>query len=98
MGNILGKTGAQSKLQRELSTTMKERFSEDVTFVIHNIVRDGAEPSLEALERSIACFEVSFEIGRNRSLDGGLVSFRYIAAAVCLKEIDRCSAGRLRSP
>jgi hypothetical protein len=97
VGNILGKTGAQSKRQRELSTTMKDRFNSDVAFIINNIVKDGADPSMEALERSVACFYVSFkEIGRKRRMDGELVSFRYVAAAVCLKEIERCTSGRLR--
>lgn len=95
VGNILGKTGKQTKQQRELSTTMKERFEKDVAFIINNIVKDGAEPSMEALERSVACFEISFELGRVRKRSGELVSFKYVAAAVCLKEIERCSGGRL---
>jgi hypothetical protein len=99
VGNILGRNGKQSKQQRELSTTLRERFDKDVAFTINNIVKDGAEPSMEALERSVACFEVSFEIGRSRSRKmGELVSFKYVAAAVCLREIERCSNGRLRSP
>jgi len=95
-GNILGKTGKQSKLQRELSTKMKERFEKDAVFLINNIVKDGAEPSMEALERSVACFKVSFEIGRIRKKSEQLVSFKYVAAALCLSEIERCSCGRLR--
>ena len=96
VGNILGKTGAQSKQQRDLSTTMKERFNEDVASVINTIIKDGTDPSLEALERSVACFEVSFEIGRRRRVDGELVSFRYVASAVCLREIERCTSQRPR--
>jgi hypothetical protein len=95
-GNILGKTGAQSKQQREDSTTMKERFDEDVSYITNKIVRDGADPNMDALERSVACFEVSFEIGRIRKMGEELVSFKYVAAAVCLREIDRCSGGRLK--
>lgn len=98
VGNILGKTGKQSKQQRDLSTTMKERFEKDVAFIINNIVKDGADPCMEALERSVACFEVSFEAGRARKKSGVLVSFRYVAAALCLKEIERCGGGRLRVP
>ncbi len=75
---------------------MKERFGNDVAFLINNIVKDGADPSIEALERSVACFEVSFEPGRARKKSGELISFKYIAAAVCLREIERCSGGRLR--
>jgi hypothetical protein len=98
VGSILGKTGKQSKQQRDLSATMKERFEKDAVFLINNIVKDGTEPSMEALERSVACFEVSFEIGRIRKKSEQLVSFKYVAAAVCLREIERCSGGRLRLP
>jgi hypothetical protein len=98
VGNILGKTGKQSKQQRELSTTMKERFEKDAGFLINNIVKDGAEPSMDALERSVACFKVSFEIGRIRKKSEQLVSFKYVAAALCLREIERCSGERLRLP
>ena len=97
-GNILGKTGNQTKQQKDLSSTMKDRFEKDVEFLINNIVKDGAEPSMDALERSVACFEVSFEIGRTRKKSEQLVSFKYVAAAVCLKEIERCNGGRLRIP
>jgi 2-keto-4-pentenoate hydratase len=98
VGNILGKSGKQSKRQHDLSTTMKEQFEKDVVFIVNNIVKDGAEPSMEALERSVACFEVSLEIGRTRKNSEQLVSFKYVAAAVCLKEIERCSGGRLWMP
>jgi hypothetical protein len=39
--NILGKTRAQSKNQRELSTSIKEKFDEDATFIVNCIVKDG---------------------------------------------------------
>jgi hypothetical protein len=117
IGNILGKTGKQSKAQRELSTTMKERFDKDVKFIIDNIVKDGGQPSFEALERAVACLEVGMEGTKGRGvgivIGGGvavgvgggdrkkggaedLVSFRYVVAALALREIDRCSGGRLK--
>ncbi len=61
IGNILGRTGAQSKRQRELSTTLKEKFEDDSTFFVKCIVKDGDEWSKESLERSIACLAVSLE-------------------------------------
>lgn len=96
VGNIVGKTGAQTKQQREMSTTMKQRYDEDVGYIMNKIIHENAQPSMEALERSVACFQVSLEIGRVRNKGGEqLVSFKYVAAALCLREIERCSGGRL---
>lgn len=39
VGNILGKTGAQTTRQRELSTSMKERFEADLSFTIKCITK-----------------------------------------------------------
>ncbi|KFY03027.1 hypothetical protein V490_00321 [Pseudogymnoascus sp. VKM F-3557] len=61
VGNILGKSGAQNKRQHELSISMKERFNEDLTYIVNCIVKDGAARSEESLARSIACFKVGLE-------------------------------------
>jgi hypothetical protein len=87
VGNILGRTGAQSKHQRELSVSLKEKFDEDAAYFVKCIVNDGAEHSEEALERSMACLKASLEdrsLGREK-----LMSFKYLAAAVCLREVER---------
>jgi hypothetical protein len=90
VGNILGKTGAQSKRQHELSISMKERFNDDLAYIVNCIVKNGTERSEESLERSIACLKVGLETGtRGLKTGGELVSFRYVAAAVCLKEVER---------
>ncbi len=90
MGNILGKTGAQSKKQHELSISMKERFNDDLGYIFNCIVKDDNERGEESLAMSIACFEVGLESGKTGSrTDGELVSFKYVAAAVCMKEVDR---------
>lgn len=89
IGNILGKTGAQSKKQRELSTTMKEKFDEHSAFIVNCIVKDGREWSEESLERSMACLAVSLEKKTVYKRYDNLLSFKYIAAAVCLREVDR---------
>lgn len=88
-GNILGKTGCQNKQQRELSTSMKEQFERDIDFIIKSIIKDDdtTDYSQESLERSIACFAISFEAGVLRRRGGELRSFKYVAAAVCLKEV-----------
>lgn len=88
-GNILGKTGVPNKHQRELSKTMKEKFEEDTTFIVNYITKDGDEYSAEALAKSIACLAVSLEGGDSYKKRGELSSFKYLAAAVCLKEINK---------
>ncbi|PQE18699.1 hypothetical protein CJF30_00009697 [Rutstroemia sp. NJR-2017a BBW] len=90
IGNILGKVGAQSRKQRELSVSMKEQYDEDATYVINCIIKDKDEYSEEALERSIACFAASLEDhDSNRKRSEEVVSFKYLAAAVCLREMER---------
>lgn len=88
VGNILGARGAQSKKQRELSTSMKEEYDRDVTFTISSILNDGNDKSAEAMERSMACFCVAFEDNRIRNRGEKLRSFLYVAASVCLRELD----------
>lgn len=90
-GNILGKTGVPNKHQRELSKTMKEKFEEDSTFIVNYIIKDGDEYSAEALAKSIACFAVSLEDDNGYSYKRRerLSSFKYLAAAVCLREINK---------
>ena len=89
IGNILGKTGAQNRHQRELSTTMKEKFEEDALFIVNCIIKDGADWSEESLERSIACLAVSLEKRKGYKKQEQLLSFKYVAAAVCLREVER---------
>jgi hypothetical protein len=92
VGNILGKTGSQTKHQRELSTNLKERFDNDVAFIVNCIIREDAESmehSPEALEKSMACLAVSLEEGRVSARKGQIVSFKYVAAGICLREVER---------
>ena len=91
-GNILGKNGAQSKRQRESSKTMKEKQDRDVEYTVLCITRgdgDGNDSRAEALERSIACLYVACNTPRVRKKVGTLVSFTWIAAALCLKEVQK---------
>ena len=89
VGNILGKTGVSSRHERELSKTMKEKFDEDAAFIINCILKDGDEWSEQALERSIACLAVSLEVGHAYKGREQLRSFKYVAAAVCLREVEK---------
>lgn len=74
---------------------MKEEFDGNVRDVVRYIrgTNEEDEHTEKTLARSIACFNVSLgEV--TRVLVGGrrsepLVSFRYIAAAVCLREMDK---------
>lgn len=94
-GTILGKNGAQSKRQRESSKTMKEKHDRDVEYTVLCITRGddadgtGDNGRAEALERSIACLYVACNTVRVRKKVGALVSFVWVAAAVCLKEVQK---------
>jgi len=89
IGNIFGSTGAQTKRQRDLSTTMKERFDENAANIVNMITRDEVEHSEEALERSMACLAISLEDRSRFGKKDQLLSFKYVAATVCLREVDR---------
>ena len=97
-GNILGKNGAQSKGQRESSKTMKEKHDRDMEYTVLCIRRgdgdgDDEDGKAEALERSIACLDVACNSVRVRKKVGTLVSFTWIAAAVCLREVQKLQGG-----
>lgn len=95
-GSILGKNGAQSKRQREFSVTMKDKHDRDVAYTV-SCIRQGLdeedEGGKEALERSIACLAVACTTTRVRKKVGTLVSFAWVAAGVCLREVERFGRG-----
>ena len=69
---------------------MKQRFNDDLGYIVNCILMKGTERSEDGLARSIACFKAGLETRTKAfKMDGELVSFRYVAAAVCLKEVDR---------
>jgi hypothetical protein len=69
---------------------MKQRFNDDLGYIVNCIMKKGTERSEDGLAMSIACFKAGLET-RTKALKTvrELVSFRYVAAAVCLKEVDR---------
>ena len=76
--------------QREFSSNMKEKHERDVAYTSALIIHgEDNDNRAEALERSLACLAVSFNTRRVRRKVGTLVSFGWIAAAVCLGEVDR---------
>lgn len=91
VGALLGKDGAQTKRQREFSTSMKEKHDRDVAYTVQCILQGEEEEAskVEALERSIACLYVAVHEMRTRKRFGRLVSFTWVAAAVCLKEVEK---------
>lgn len=89
MGNILGKTGAQSRHQRDASKTMKEEFAELALAIETFVLKDGDQFSEESLERSVACFSVAMEDRNLWSRKENLMSFKYVAMAICLRQVDR---------
>lgn len=72
---------------------MKEKHDRDMEYTVLCITRgdgdNGDAGRAEALERSIACLYVACHPGRVRSKVGALVSFVWIAAAVCLREVQK---------
>ena len=88
LGKIINsKSGAATKRQRELSLVMKERFNREVRETIAWI-REGGE----ALERSLACLYVAQrgeKSPRQGRLNIELHSFGWVAAAVCLEEVEK---------
>jgi hypothetical protein len=94
VGTLLGKSGGvRTKRVRDMSMDMKEKFERDVAFTVSCIIKNEEEEEEardEALERSIACLAVAVEEPgfvweRVRKLE----SFQYIAAGVCLGEVER---------
>ncbi|CAN9119100.1 unnamed protein product [Alternaria alternata] len=98
-GNILGKKErAPSRYIREANQEVQERFNRDVNSIIKSIVKgdtDGDDDAdSEALPRSVACFMVALEtVGWENYRN--LKSWKYVAAAVCLEQLERYN-GHLR--
>jgi len=90
LGFILGRSGAATKRQREMSLVMKERFDREVRETISWMRGDT-----DALERSIACLHLGKEIKRQSRgrVELELRSFGWIAAAVCMEELNKYQTG-----
>lgn len=89
-GSILGKIGAASKRQRENSISMKDTHERVVAYTVACITQgEHNDKRAESLERSIACLHVACTTTRVTRKVGSLVSFAWIAAAVCLREVER---------
>ncbi len=105
IGNILGKTGALTPRQRELAMSMKERFEDVLVSTVRRMTgRDsdeeevgedaGSKTKEGRLGVCIACLRLALgqegkSVGAVGKGKGSLRSFGYVAASVCLKEVQR---------
>lgn len=87
-GSILGRHGSQSKKQRQCSEDMKGKFDRDVAYTVQCIKYGDDRDEQDTLARSIACLFVSLTTKNTRKRVGALISFQWIAAATCLKEVE----------
>ena len=88
-GRILGRHGGgQSKWQRENSQEMKDKFDRDVAYTVQCMKKGDDGDEQDSLARSIACLFVSLTTKNTRKKFGALVSFQWVAAAACLKEVE----------
>ena len=105
IGNILTKTGSVKPRQRELCMSMKERFEDVLASIVTWMTgKDPGDDKFEedkhpkpkesALGVSIACLWLALN-EKAKSVEAGrkgkvrLRSFGYVAAIVCLKEMQR---------
>lgn len=82
---ILGKKEQkESRFTREANNELRIRFRADVDFMITSIVNGhgGEQRDYETLPRAIACFKAAVQ-----DTETDIHSWKYITAAVCLKEL-----------
>lgn len=101
-GSILGKKDRSStRAIREANKEVQERFDRDVSAIARRIARgyddgDAYEDDAEALPRAVACFKVALET-EGWENEVVLRSWKYVAASVCLEQLNVYRLGRLRA-
>jgi hypothetical protein len=81
---------------RDSVKEMREQYSRDVAYAKLRIRVDDDEDENEALPKSIASFYIAVkEPGKKVGHDVVLKSFAYVAAAVCLEELEKFHGGLL---
>ncbi|WEW61966.1 RNA-directed 5'-3' RNA polymerase [Emydomyces testavorans] len=91
VGSILGQNSKPTRRDKEASNEMRNSYQELVNFTI-SMILDRESGGTESLERSIACFWVALNEGHTRTQGRHkekLLSFPWIAAMVCLEEVDK---------
>ena len=95
-GAVLGSVFV--KKLRDLTKEMKERFTRDVAYIRERIRYDDEGSDEEGMPRAVACLYVGVkEKGRRMGRHGEthMWSWAYVAAGVCLEEIERFNGGKL---
>jgi hypothetical protein len=93
--------GANTKRNRDAAMGMGKRFECDMAYV-QDMIRgstgsDGGAGDGEALARSIACFSLAMTETQGRGSNRKkVVSWKFLAAAVCLREVALLSGGFLK--
>lgn len=89
-GNIIGKNSSSTNRRiRERTIDMNKRFERDTTFVVQRIIHGDNDDPEEALPRSIAWMAVGMtEQSKFRDIFGELKRWTYMAAAVCLQQVE----------
>ncbi|KAL8833642.1 MAG: hypothetical protein Q9170_004163 [Blastenia crenularia] len=98
IGNIIARNGDRSKRQKEYATGMKETYDREVLLLM-STMRDyqTTEEQYEALCRSMAYFFVGIQKPEERKerIEGcRRDTFGWVAAAACLKELERYQEDR----
>ena len=105
IGNILGKAGAVTSRQRELSMSMKERYEDILMVTVKRMTGKGSEdegfvedPGLKIkvgrLRVCLACLRLALDVkgkfvAADRKREVRLMSFGYVAAIMTLNEMRR---------
>ncbi|KAL1626681.1 hypothetical protein SLS54_002844 [Diplodia seriata] len=88
-GNIIGRSGGSaSRRVRERTAEMNKRFERDAAFVVQRIVQGDDGDRDEGLARSVACLGVGIGERSSGGAGGKLESWTYVAAAVCLWQVE----------
>ncbi|CRG88837.1 hypothetical protein PISL3812_05872 [Talaromyces islandicus] len=94
IGNIMGRNHKQTIHQKESSRAMREAYDELVSWTMSLITGQGTDKGGESLERSIACFWAALNDRKGSFVppQGKLRSFPWIAAIVCIQEVDKLAS------
>ncbi len=72
---------------------MRDSFRSDLRYIVTRILEEEDLGPTEKLERSLACFVVGLEsvsaAKRGSGFKQALVSFGYVAASICLWELEQ---------
>ena len=99
LGIVMGKDGGvPNRRAREIANSMRDHFNEAAHYTMDYILQGDEEDEVEeSLERSLACFEAALDEDNDEEVDkkiGKLQSFGYLAATICLRQVQRSALDR----